>query len=129
MIMTRNKYKDAEELLESIAKFDMRINTMKKEILYWSNQDDIDSTLHVQYLQQEIKSLRSTKLKISTMINKLPDYIGRAIFTKRYILGAKWKDIAISLGGMSERNVHYIHADSMKYFIKLLQEEQNNDKN
>lgn len=127
--MENNEYENAKEFLESIAKFDVRIETMKKEILYWRNQDDVDATSHIQNLQQEIKGLRTTKLKISTMINKLPDYIGQAIFIKRYILGEKWKDIAKTLGGMSERNVHYIHENSMEEFIKLLQEEKQNDKN
>lgn len=127
--MTRNKYKDAEELLESIAQFDIRINTMAKEILYWHNQEDVDSWSHIQNLQHDIRQLRETKLRVSRLISKLPDNIGRVIFTQRYIFNEKWKSIATSIGNMSVRNIHYIHEKSMKEFVKLLQEENKNDKN
>lgn len=119
--MKENKEFDkVKKLLEDVSKYDISIETMQKEINYWRYQEDFDSNMHIETLKKEIKNMQETKLKVADIINKLSDYFGRVIFTKRYLLHEKWEVITNSLGGMSERNARYIHDKSMIEFVELL---------
>jgi hypothetical protein len=49
-------------------------------------------------------------------ISKVSDPVARAVYTARYVRGDKWKTVAQSLSGMSERNARNIHD---KWFSEL----------
>lgn len=127
-VPTKSDKDVVKEWLDSLLKCDKNIKTIEKEIAYWNkNSKVIDANIHIQELKNKMQDIMDFKLKASKLINKIPDYVGRSIFTKRYILCKKWDDIADELGEMTVRNARYIYDATLIEFVKLWKKEMEND--
>jgi NAD(P)H-nitrite reductase large subunit len=118
--MDKNEIENARKLLKNVYKIDSTIETMQKEVDYLENQNLENKKQYISTLKDEIKEMQDVRLQVVNAINKLSDYFGRIIFTRRYILNEEWSDVLPYLGGMCMRNAHYVHKKSLIEFAELL---------
>ena len=114
-----------KRFLEDLLKYATEIGEKTAELAYWradglaENSDSEDISAREQELELLIQSLTKKKLDATRMIDKMEDPVARAVLRRRYILCDTWARIADSCGGMSERNVHYIHDMALLDFEKI----------
>lgn len=123
-VPTKSDEDRVKEWLNSLLKCNADIKAIEKEIAYWNKKNKVtDAGIRIQELEDKKQDIMNVQLKASKLIDKITDYVGRAIFTRRYILYEKWDDIADALGGMTVRNARNIYDKTLIEFIRLWKEE------
>lgn len=127
-VPTKNDIDEVKEWLNSVLKCESYIVAAKKELAYWKqHESDAHAYMRIRDLEEKITNTINKKLRAVKLIDKVDDYIGRAILTRRYIIGEKWDDIALALGGMTVRNVRIIYDKTLVEFAMLLEEDKKNE--
>ena len=127
-VPTKNDIDKAKDWLDVVLKCESYIVAAKKELAYWKqHESDTHAYMRIRYLEEKIANMINQKLRAAKLIDQVDDYIGRTILTRRYIMGEKWDDIALALGGMTVRNVRIIYDKTLVEFVRLLEEDKKNE--
>ena len=120
----------AKEFLEYMRVWKTEMRELSDELSYWKSMagssEDGELAFAVAdreaYLERRIREIKAHTLSAAKMIDKIEDPIGRSILRRRYLFGETWAKIGAECGGMSSRNAHYIHDNTLKIFEKIFSE-------
>lgn len=107
--------------LNEISRYDSLIKNERKTIEYITKNDLPDKDRLIEECEERIFSMKQTKTDVMEAISNVSDPVARAVYTARYVRGEKWRTIAQSLSGMSERNARNIHDQWMLEFEENLE--------
>jgi hypothetical protein len=110
---------DLREFLNSVNKYDSLIAKERETIEYLTREELPGNDKLIEECETRISAMKQTKVDVLEAISKLSDPVARSIFTSRYVRCEPWKQIAKSTGGMSERNVQYIHKRALREFEEI----------
>ena len=121
---------DAKEFLEYMRVWKTEMRELSDELSYWrsmaGSSEDGELAFAVAdreaFLERRIREIKAQTLSAAKLIDKIEDPIGRSILRRRYLFGETWAKIGVECGGMSARNAHYIHDNTLKIFEKIFSE-------
>ncbi len=119
-----------KEFLERLRVWKTELLEKTDELAFWKDMEGSseDGELAMEIADREaalsllIRKMKEEKLLATKLIDKIEDPIGRTILRRRYIFGETWEKIACDCGGMSARNAHYIHDNTLILFEKIFSE-------
>lgn len=115
---------EAKQMLELASRYEFEIDSTRRHIELLSRMTDIyDTSPRIAQLEEYIKKLTHDQMAVSRAVSRLGDQVARIIFTRKYLVGEKWRDVMKYTGRMTERNARYIKEASMPEFVRLLSEE------
>lgn len=119
-----------KEFLECLRLWKTEMMEKTDELTFWQSMEGSseDGELAMEIADREaalllyIREMKEKKLLATKLIDKIDDPVGRAILRRRYIFGETWAKIGTDCGGMSARNAHYIHDNTLVLFEKIFSE-------
>lgn len=118
--------KDVEEILKKSRFYEMEIDLIKKQIESLKRMDFVDTTKHIEDLNNRIEKIETERVLISKSISKIPDVVARMIYNCRYILLLRWEQVGYETR-MTSRNAKYIHDKQFPNFVKIFVEVMQNE--
>ena len=118
--------KEVDAFLKKSRLYDVEIDLTKKQIESLKRIDFVDTTKHIEELNNRIKKIETERILISKSISKIPDVVARMIYNCRYILLLRWEQIGYETK-MTSRNAKYIHDKSFPNFVKIFEEVMQNE--
>ena len=121
---------NTQEYLQQIVAYDKKVSSAMRERKYVRKryraeeehtEESREMMRHYEdKVERYLDELADLLLTISNQIDLIPNFNHRQVLRERYIVGAKWEDIAVNMH-YSMRRIYKLHEEALEEFEKVRQ--------